>query len=262
MIEFLLVSKKSGIPILLRNYTTRELNHNILSGLFQTIDFLSKTEMNSELQQIQLKDGRYITFRKEVLADGIEISFLLVSQHCLGFERQEDCICVPSTLNSIATEFTVRYKDFDFNTIFNTKHFSSFEDYIDRVFEKHFHSHFCNRDFFSFKTIKEKVSTSLLGYVLFKEGKLENYSLQPEISNLRYQSLMKLVIEWEKLQKNPKLKIQRQTSEFELFKSVLSTIENENSDIVHMFTFWKADIKNDLMYKLHDGLIERIDSEN
>ncbi|MFW9992549.1 MAG: hypothetical protein ACFFD4_10930 [Candidatus Odinarchaeota archaeon] len=256
MIEFILISTQNGIPILLRNYTPeKEINDQIISGFFSAIDFFSRETMHSPIQQVQLKN-RYITFWKETFSgNNTDINFLLVSKHCLGFERQEECICVPSTLKSIATEFKNRYQGLDFKGVIHTKAFREFYDYIDLVVERHFQTHFCNNNFVAKFISSESGSNAFLGYVSFKDGILNNFDLRTEMITIRYRRLMGLVNEWRKILGTENSTLEWQISEFRDFKVVISTFITEKSEIIHFFTFWERIISNDLMHRLHEAVI-------
>ncbi|MHA1168673.1 MAG: hypothetical protein ACTSRU_12675 [Candidatus Hodarchaeales archaeon] len=252
MIEYIMISNIDGVPLFHRNYTSRELFTELLSGVFSAVDFFSINHMKKRLEQIQMED-RYITFRKETVSDS-EILFILISQHCLGCTNQNDCICVPSTLQEIHSEFIRRYGKRKLKGVVNTGIFSGFDVYVDEIVERHFKAHCYIDNFITDFGKNKKANQELLGFVSFKNGNLLNYHLRSELGDLRYQKLMSSIEPWEQLLKTEKPRFKRQLSYLDGFKSIVSLIKMGDDDRIHLFTFWKTEISDDLMNDLHDSV--------
>ncbi len=256
---------EAGLPIFFRRYTNLELNHILLSGFLAAIDELGKEGMNSELKQVQFDDF-YITIKRQKLQKGEELRFVLIHQHCLGFSRQEDCICVPSILEKTSDEFVNRIMNLNFKKfemqgkkLRSLDDFNDFEDFIDSVVENHFqkHSIVCNLvTDLEFKNITTTLDPKLLGFVSFKDNKLFKYYLDPSFSAIKFHQLIQLVESWgEFLKRNtstPDIPFQ----DFKDFKLAYSIKTSAEIGKCSFFTIWAPEANAEVINNNHDRLSE------
>jgi hypothetical protein len=258
MIEQFFIITEAGIPIFFRSYSNKEINHILISGFLSAIDELAKAGMNSALKQVQL-DNRYITIMRKRLQQGEEVRFILVHQHCLGFRRQEDCMCVPSSLEKISSEFFSQFiniNDLEFES--NQTHLD-FEDLIDSVIRDHFLSHSMETGYISsskFFEENEIPNQYLLGVISFINDQLNRFYLDPTFSNLKFYKLIKLAGIWSELlgmNENvfPILKLK----DFELASSLRIS---ETKEKVSIFSLWASNTEVKYIRKLHKRLCDTL----
>ncbi|MHA2224553.1 MAG: hypothetical protein ACXAC8_05085 [Candidatus Hodarchaeales archaeon] len=272
MIEHLMIITEAGLPIFFRSYSSTEINHILLSGFLSAIDEYAKSGMNSAVQQIQF-DNRYITMRRKKLnRQGGEISFILVHQHCLGFRRQGDCVCVPSSLEEISSEFFARFIDHNSmeiesvdNRPTNLAVFSGFGNFIDSVIKKHFLNHSIESDFSSdleLIEIEEISDHNFLGTISFLNDQLFKFHLDATFSSPKFHKLIALVGIWSeflgKEQNLPSITV----LDLKDFKVASSLKIIEPSEKLTIFTLFASEASVEQIRSLHNNLCETFFSKS
>lgn len=265
MIELFMILTEAGIPIFFQSYTNLEINHILLSGFLSAIDELAETSMKSGLKQVQLED-RYITIKRQALSQGEKVRFILIHQHCLGFSQQEDCICVPSTIQKISSEFLSRFIDSKFEgedlmvrNLEGLEEFHDFEDYVDSIIENHFRNHaiLCN---FGTDTelpnLVEKPHPMLFGFISFLNDKLFKFHLGPTFSNLKYPKLIKFVELWGELVSTDTSDTNFTILEFKDFKIATSIRMSNELAKTSIFTFWDPEMSQEAIQIQHTQLCD------
>jgi len=270
MIEHLMIITEAGIPIFFRSYSNIEINHILTSGFLSAVDEWAKTGMSSGLKQVQL-DNRYITIRRKKLSQGDEVRFILVHQHCLGFRRQEDCICVPTSLEEISSEFFSRfintsYPKFELSgrNLSHLEAFPKFDEFVDTVVKRHFLSHPNETGFTSnmqIPDLKESSNEKLLGTISFIDDRLFKFYLNPTFSSLKFYKLIKLAGIWSELLGDEN----RETLPILKLKDFMLAYSNrilKNNDKITIFSLWKLETNIDSIHHSHNHLCDALVSES
>jgi len=271
MIEHLMIITDAGLPIFFRSYSNIEINHILISGFLSAVDEFAKAGMNSALKQIQL-ENRYITIKRKRLQQGEEVSFILVHQHCLGFRRQEDCVCVPSSLEEISSEFLNNFIDtnyvefeLDENKRATFAALAEFEDFIDSVIKKHFLAHSIESEFpldSEFPDIKEISDQKFLGSISFLDDQLFKFYLDSSFSNPQFHKLIKLAGIWSEFLGKSTDASNPPILELKGFKLAFSLKMVKPEQKFTIFTLWTFDTSNDRISRLHHHLSNILISES
>ena len=271
MIEHLMIITEAGIPIFFRSYSNIEINHILISGFLTAIDEWAKTGMNSALKQVQL-DDRYITIKRKELPQGDEVRFILVHQHCLGFRRQEDCMCVPTSLEEISSEFFSRfintnYTEFESSgrKLAHPASFPDFDDFIDSVIKQHFLNHSNETGFTSdiqIPDLKELSNQKLLGAISFINDQLFKFYLNPTFSSPKFHKLIKLAGIWSELLGNDKSVPSFPILELKDFRLASSNRISKNNEKVTIFSLWMLETSTDTIRRSHNHLCNILVSES
>ncbi len=240
MIRHLLILSSNGIPILSRSYCDEEINDALISGYISAFDNFGKAALGEGITQVQLGE-KYLT-----LKHGQRIMVMIVSLHCVGAENQNDCVCVPFTLNKVIQEFQARY-EFTSDMI-KTELYRDFIPILDEIVEEHFHNHFYMKDFV-LNMVKGVFSKNLYGIVIFRSNLLLQYQLLPSIpKKIRYQKFFEVIKVW------------RETT------SITPVIQNIFFDdfiigIIYkkpwtIFSIWTNDTPNSALKQLQESLLD------
>ncbi|MFX0210404.1 MAG: hypothetical protein ACFFDT_30775 [Candidatus Hodarchaeota archaeon] len=191
MIQHLLLLLDNGVPIISRSYCDEEINEALISGFISAFDNFGKAALGEGIKQVQLGE-KYLT-----LKHGQRIMVIIVSLRCVGAENQNDCVCVPSTLNKVIQEFQARYQlESD---LVKTDLYRDFYPILDEIIEEHFYNHFYIKDFI-LNMVKGVFSSNLHGIVIFRSNQLIQYQLFPSTpKKIRYQKFYEIVRMWRRI---------------------------------------------------------------
>lgn len=253
MIEYVIITTDTGVPIVTRGYVNRPTNQDLLSGFLSAIDQVTANEMAAEIQIITF-ENRFITYRKATQPSGAVVRFIVVSEPCLSFPHQEDCICVPTALARVSADFTERYGTDSFGEVVETSRYAGFHATIDAIVEEHFQKHYYLDTYLKeFFHGASPADHDLLGFVVFKHGRFFGYQFPHWRFPGQYQRVASPWFAWREVGLSGTGEPVRQVTEFPEFIACA-----QEHGPYAIFTCWRPRVTFEKVHNLHARVVEHI----